>query len=400
MNEFIEKPVRIVVVDDSQDISTVIRMRLEANGFQVYAGFSTGEEAINAVADLLPDLVVMDVQLKGRMSGIEAGIEIQKIKNIPIIYITAFDNNSEFQAIKASQPHLCLCKPYEAQDLLNCISNAFDRKYILEPRPKPKKDGLELEIEERTAELQMAYALMKKKADKLKESKVKAERHLREREFLLQEIEERVKDNMQLIMSLIGLQIAKDKNEKVRMRLNETLSRIQVVAIATDIMYQSRDVTRISLDQYLKSLIKAFSSTYSSLASRIGVKLSVDEVRMSPDNLVSVGLILNEIISNSVFHAFPDEMTGEIGIFIKKKENNFLEMIVTDNGVGLSNPSVLDSSDTLGINLIRTFVSSNLKGNMFMDTEWGVSYNIRFQYQTNEDPRRKSASDDASNSKS
>ena len=177
---------------------------------------------------------------------------------------------------------------------------------------------------------------------------------LREKEVLLKEIHHRVKNNLQVVSSLLSLQSRMITDPQARTMFQESQNRIETMALLQDQLYLSKNLSDIDYSQYVNILAERLYRTYRISTSRINLKIDIEEVRISFDDAVSCGLILSELISNCLKHAFPDGRKGEIRIELHKNGDQAATLLVADNGVGLpEESSSLSTNRPLGLRLVR-----------------------------------------------
>jgi len=207
-----------------------------------------------------------------------------------------------------------------------------------------------------------------------KQAEEKINKSLKEKELLLKEIHHRVKNNMQLISSLFGLQIFKEKNEKSKNILQDSKNRIRAMALVHEKLYQSNDFTSVDFKDYIDYLIKEFHHTYKK--NNITVNTEIKKIYLSIEKAIPLGLILNELLTNCYKYAFPDNRKGIIKINFNKKKNTY-NFILSDNGIGLPDDINLENPDTLGLEIITSLVKQ-LNGHMNIDSKNGTVVNITF----------------------
>ncbi|MCJ7813450.1 response regulator [bacterium] len=175
------------------------------------------------------------------------------------------------------------------------------------------------------------YAIERKRA----EEKIKAS--LQEKELLLKEIHHRVKNNLQVITSLLHLQSYHIKDPKTLEMFKESQDRVRSMALVHEKLYRSPDLAKIDFAQYIKSLTHGLYRSYSIDPKQIELKSKVEDVFLSIDMAVPCGLIVNELVSNSLKHGFPPQWEGKgrIGIVLRRKGDDQIELIVKDNGIGM-----------------------------------------------------------------
>ena len=199
---------------------------------------------------------------------------------------------------------------------------------------------------------------------------------LKEKEQLLKEIHHRVKNNMQIISSLLNLQSDNTVDEKILNLLRESRNRINSMALVHEMLYKSNDLSKIGLKEYIESLSVSIYQSYVRPQSDIEIIYDIeDDIYFDIDKMIPMGLILNEIISNSLKHAFPNKK-GIINISLKSEKNKYI-LVVNDNGIGFKKDFNVETDSHLGIQLIF-MLSEQLGGAVKLEKEKGVSYSIVF----------------------
>jgi len=180
------------------------------------------------------------------------------------------------------------------------------------------------------------------------------ESSLAEKEILLKEIHHRVKNNLQIISSLIVLQEQYVKDERILHIFKDFQSRIKVMALIHQALYNSENLNKICLSKYIKNLVNNLFKAYSANSKQIKLQLNIENIDFSLDKAIACGLIINELVSNSLKHAFSKNDDGKIIITLKKTINNRILLDVYDNGIGFPKDVDYKNSDTLGLKLIST----------------------------------------------
>lgn len=225
---------------------------------------------------------------------------------------------------------------------------------------------------------------------KLAENKIKAS--LEEKKLLLQEIHHRVKNNLQIISSLLSLQSGYVKEKEDLELFKESQNRVRSMAFIHEQLYQSSNFTNIDFAVYVQNLISYLSYSYSLNPSYINFKLDIDNVSLDISTAIPCGLIINELVTNSIKYAFPmikycesldntftvtDKNLNEICIYLHSyKEEEFI-LIVSDNGTGLPESINFANTKTLGLQLVNSLVDQ-LDGTIELDRTNGTKYKIIF----------------------
>jgi len=200
---------------------------------------------------------------------------------------------------------------------------------------------------------------------------------LKEKEVLLQEIHHRVKNNMQVISSLINLQSEYVKDKESLEMFKESRDRILSMAFVHEKLYQSEDLTRIDFDDYIRSITKHLFRTYFLDPNAVRLNVNCSDVFLDINKAVPCGLIINELISNAFKHAFPEGRKGEITIGFHPDGDNRLTLVVSDNGVGFPEDIDISDTETLGLHLISILVTQ-LKGTLEVERDRGATFKITF----------------------
>ncbi|MFC1569239.1 sensor histidine kinase [bacterium] len=204
---------------------------------------------------------------------------------------------------------------------------------------------------------------------------------LDEKDILLKEIHHRVKNNMQLIESLLNIESNKTQNKEAIDILKSSKNRIRSIAMIHERLYRSDRFTEINFQSYASYLIKHLNQSYSLSSNQIQYHIDIEEVIIPIDIAVPCGLILNELITNAIKHAFPEPCNRhpEMIVSIHQFEHNHYEMIVQDNGQGFQKEIDIDNTETFGLSSIKLLVEHQLNGKLSYDsTPQGTKFSIKF----------------------
>jgi two-component sensor histidine kinase len=202
------------------------------------------------------------------------------------------------------------------------------------------------------------------------------EQSLEEKEVLLHEIHHRVKNNLQIISSILNLQYPRLKYPELQEIFTDCKSRIQSIALVHEILYQHDDVSRISVASYMNALSSSVSSLYLNPEVNIIIKILPEDFALPIHSAIPIGIIVNEIMSNSFKHAFPDRQSGTIMCSVSNN-GTYCVMEISNNGIAPDSDFDLEKYDTLGISLIRS-LTEQLGGRIVLHRENGLSYSISF----------------------
>jgi len=202
---------------------------------------------------------------------------------------------------------------------------------------------------------------------------------LKEKEVLLQEIHHRVKNNMQVIISLLKLQSGNIMEKQYLDMFKESQHRIKSMALVHEKLYQTKNLADIDFKGYVKSLVTSLFRSYRPRQGKITLKIEVGDVSLGLERAIPCGLIINELVSNSLKYAFPEERAGEIRVAFNSTDENTLVLEVSDNGIGI--PEKLDFRNTkfLGLHLVTILSEDQLHGTIELNRTDGTDFRIRLK---------------------
>jgi two-component sensor histidine kinase len=211
----------------------------------------------------------------------------------------------------------------------------------------------------------------------IKEHELMLGASLLEKELLLGEIHHSVKNNLTLIVALLEINSTHEKDELVRKYFNEIRNRISALALIYDMLYRSEVFNRINLQEYINALVHSLQQTFLS-GRRDVVMVDVDEVYVDNKVVVPMALLINELVSNSFVHAFPNCASPKLHISFKRESDSVMRLVVADNGPGLPEGLEIANGKTFGLKLISLF-TRQLKGKLKSDNISGLRVEVEFQ---------------------
>jgi two-component sensor histidine kinase len=200
---------------------------------------------------------------------------------------------------------------------------------------------------------------------------------LKERESMLQEIHHRVKNNLQVISSLINMQIRGIDEESSRVALRDCQSRVMTMAQIHEMLYQSADYARMPFAEFARALTTRILSASGISPGKVGFQFELEEVSLPVAQAIPCGLILNELVANSLKHAFPNSARGTIRVELGLRRNNSVLLSVSDNGTGISPVLDLQNPTSLGMQLVLTLVEQ-LEGRLEIIRLPGSTFGVTF----------------------
>ena len=162
------------------------------------------------------------------------------------------------------------------------------------------------------------------------------------------------------------------------MMLKESQNRIKSMALIHEKLYQSDNITNIDFTEYVKTLVRHVYASYGSSLEQIGLTMTVVRVNFDIDTAIPCGLIINELVSNSLKHAFPDGV-GTLAIDMREPSEGTCVLVIGDNGVGMPDELDIENIGSLGLQLVKGLVEDQLDGELEMHSEHGTTWTIRFQ---------------------
>ena len=198
-----------------------------------------------------------------------------------------------------------------------------------------------------------------------------------EKEVLIREIHHRVKNNLQIISSLLHIQSSKITSEEMVSMFTNCQNRVKSIALIHEKLYQTNSFTRVDFGSYTKNLVYYLFRMFDVKSDKVTLKLNVENVFLPMDTAIPCGLIINELVTNSLKHAFSDERRGEIVIETVYHSNNKFTLTIKDNGKGIPEDVDYYNSRTVGFNLINSLVRQ-LGGNLVINRSEGTEFKITF----------------------
>jgi PAS domain S-box-containing protein len=200
---------------------------------------------------------------------------------------------------------------------------------------------------------------------------------LREKEALLKEIHHRVKNNLQVVSSLLGLQSRAVADPEMRKMFQESQDRIHSMALLHESLYQSQNLSQVDFPEYIRQLAAHLFHSYGVGVDRIHLRTDLDRLSLNLDAAMPCGLIINELISNSLKYAFPEGRSGEIRIELREHADGMARLVVADNGVGLRADIDWVNTRSLGLRLVRS-LAEQLGGKIEVSSQAGTEVRLAF----------------------
>jgi two-component sensor histidine kinase/DNA-binding NarL/FixJ family response regulator len=373
-----------LVVDDQEDNRYLLRSLLMSCGHQVTEA-ANGKKALEILAEGTWDLVISDI-LMPVMDGYQLCREIrssERLRHLPFIFYTAtyVDQKDEEFALRLGADRF-FRKPMEPQLFMEHIRNLIEEIAKNQGKARPTIQGNEKEIlklynERLVHKLEAKMLSLEKEIAERKRAEEALRASLAEKEALLREIHHRVKNNMQVISSLFSLQAEKTRNRECLGILREGQARIRSMSLVHEKLYRSRDFSKIDLADYIQSLVVQLLRAYLVDPKQVRLETNLEEVLLDINSAVPCGMILNELISNALKHAFPKGRTGVIKIGLKQGTGGTIELRVADDGVGFPEELDFRKPESFGLQLVN-LLADQLDATFELDRGNGTAFAVSF----------------------
>lgn len=198
-----------------------------------------------------------------------------------------------------------------------------------------------------------------------------------EKETLLREIHHRVKNNLQIISSMLSLQGNYLTDKKAILAINESMGRVKSMALIHQMLYQHDRFSSIDMNEYIVQLCLAISSSFESQKKDIQLNFSLEKIMIDIDTAIPIGLIVNELITNAFKYAFTNKSEGTIDIVFYKTESNTFCLKIADNGIGIKNINTQKKTNSFGLNMVD-ILTRQIRGKLIRENKIGTSYLLKF----------------------
>lgn len=457
---------KILVVDDEATITTHLEEKLGGMGYCVVGRASSGEEAVEKVEKLQPDLVLMDIVMAGKLDGIEAARLIKERWGIPSVFLTAYGDDRYIARAKNAEPLGYILKPFQDGALKAAIEVALYNKqvaerlrdseeqwkqlavnlhegivlgdcerkiffwnkgaedifgykpseaigqslnFILAESSRPALDKqfesylatgksevmgkwqevvglrkdwskfpLELYFAPWEAKGKVIFICLVRDITERKRNEDGIMASLKEKDRLLEEIRNQIKNNLQAIYSLIDLQFEYLKGKQALSMLKEGRDRLKSIALMHEKLCGSKALARIDFATYIRNLSTRLFEVFEADPDQVKLRINVDPVFLDVKTATACGLITSELVSNSLKYAFPGERKGQVTIDFHREDDKKFILVIQDNGIGLPENVDFRSAKSLGFEIVNDLVSK-LNGQIKLIKKGGTKFKITFK---------------------
>ena len=337
--------INIMIVEDENIVALDIKNMVTSLGYQVVAIAHDSDQAIQEAEIKRPDLILMDMKLGDDFEGVDAAQHIREQFDIPVIFVTGYTDETILKRAMISVPFGYVTKPFEKRQLHSSIEMALFKH--------------EMERKLRISE------------QRLKDS-------LKEKETLLREMHHRVKNNLQVISSLLNLQADHINDPRAYEMLRESRNRVYSISLIHEALYKSPDFEKVDFCEYIRNLTANLFSSFGSRAGKIHLNYELQEAFLKIETAIPCGLIINELVSNALKYAFDKDQEGSITVTFHPEDDSFI-IAVSDNGRGLPDSFDIQNSGSTGMELV-TSLTQQLGGTINVDSTQGTLFTMKIPF--------------------
>ncbi|KQC11991.1 MAG: hypothetical protein APR54_10185 [Candidatus Cloacimonas sp. SDB] len=373
----------ILIVEDKQDARYFLELLLKSKGYAVFTA-NNGKEALEVLKKQNIQLIISDI-LMPEMDGFKFCQQVkkdEKLKNIGFIFYTAtyVDKKDEEFGLSLGAD-LFLKKPLEPDIFLAEIEKMISKiqEGLYNPRAmelKNDKDIYKIYNERLVNKLESKIEQLEKEIEKRKNTEIKLQKMISEKEILLRELYHRTKNNIQVISSMLRLKARLTENDNVKEIFTEIENKILGIALIHQKLLETEDLSFLYLKDYLESLILLLRQNLLKPSDNVDISVKGDEIKILLDTAMPIGIIVNELISNSLKYAFPKNTRGRIEISLRSTEDNKIQLRICDNGVGLPEGFDIIRDGKLGLQTVYDLVNYQLAGKIRFENRNGLCFII------------------------
>jgi len=327
---------KIMVVDDEAAITTQLEKRLSVMGYDVVCRASSGEEAIEKAEQYHPDVVLMDIVMPGKLDGIQASEILINTMSIPVIFLTAYISDEFVDRAMLIKPFGYISKPFNMNIIRVTIDGALHYTRIMK--------------------------MLVEQADRSS--------------MLIREAHHRIKNNLMTVANLISMEAQNSTLDEVKRVYETCIDRINLITRIHEMLTDDTFTDTINLSSYMQNLLEYIFAMYDGSCRGITLHSRIDDININAKQIIPLGLIVSELVTNAAKHAFKDGFpvseTPSVFVGLSMKMDNSFCLEVCDNGKGFPEGFKAGNSGTKGISLIQTLVKQ-MKAEMVISENNGTS---------------------------
>ena len=388
----------ILIVDDNPTNLSVIVEFLEDSGLTVLVS-QDGKSSLKRAKFAKPDIILLDVLMPG-IDGYETCSLLKsdpETQDIPVIFMTALsDTEDKLKGFEMGAVDY-VTKPIQAAEVLARIKLHLQLRYMTKTLTR-QNEVLKIEVEEKIAaqkalkelnleleqRVKQRTVLLAKSNHKLqreivdrKQAENRLKNSLDEKEILLKEIYHRVKNNLLVVSSLLEIQGSCIEDPEIRKILKNSQDRIFSMALVHEQLYRSENLQEIDLGSYIQALLDKIFSSHVNCNEGINFVVDTQEIYLNIETANSCGLIINELVTNALEHAFKGREGGNIFLSLQRTDERKIVLSIGDDGLGLPEDFDFDEAESLGLRLVRV-LTRQLEGKMELERKEGTQFKIIF----------------------
>ncbi|HPG38563.1 MAG TPA: histidine kinase dimerization/phosphoacceptor domain -containing protein [bacterium] len=350
--------INVLIAEDDYLVCEEIVRAIKKIGCNHAGTAINGEKAVEMTLEIKPDVVLMDIQMP-KLDGLSAARQIQQQCPTPVVILTAHETRELLEQASHVGVGAYITKPPKPEEIERAVLIAIARH----------KDFITLK--NLNHQLQNELETRRKTEEKLKNL-------LEEKELLLKEIHHRVKNNFMIVSSLLNLQAGQVQDDATKELFKESYNRVNSMALIHEKLYKTSNLSRIDFKNYIESLAGNLVQTYC-LGNKVQLITTIENVMLDISQAIPCGLIINELVTNALKHAFPPHLskTGILEISMHPLADSF-EIIIQDNGIGISPDFKIQESKSLGMQLVSLLAEGQLEGNVSIENTLGTRIRIVF----------------------
>jgi two-component sensor histidine kinase len=355
------RPLRVLHVEDSVSDAALIERNLTQAGYAVSSARVMNAAEMRAALDDRPwDLIIADHRLPEFDAPAALLVLHQSGLDIPFIVVSAAMGEELAVAVMRAG-----AQDYLLKNDLARLAPAVERE-MEDARTRRGRDQAVQALNESEERFTVQGAALDRQTELL-----------HQRETMLREIHHRVKNNMQVMSSLLSLQSRVVANLDTSRMLKENQNRIQSMALLHELLYQSDDLAVVDFSKYIRRMVEHLFLSYGTDCRQIRLHSEMDPIGLELDDALPCGLLISEVVSNCLKHGFPEHRAGEVRILLRRPSATTVALSISDNGVGLPDRMDWTTSRSLGLRLVRA-LAEQLRANLNIRSQGGTEVHLVF----------------------
>ena len=354
-----EEKSSILVVDDDESTCRTLKLIFGKKGYEVDTA-GTGQEAIEKAKGKFFNVALLEIKLPD-IEGIELITPLKKMHpDMVIILITGHASLETAVRAMNEGASAYITKPFNMDEVLTRVESSREKqRLVLENRKL--LTALQQELTER------------------KQSEEIVQASLQEKDVMMREIHHRVKNNFQIISSMLNMQAMMTEDKKVLESLLDSRRRIQTMALLHTQLYQNESFEQIEMGTTIRRLVDFLLDLYGKVEKEIASTVTAKGIILHVSQAIPCGLVINELVSNALKYAFIGRASGSIAVSMRTSDDDTITLTVKDDGEGMPEDFDIYNTNTLGLHIVRNLVEEQLKGKIEFKRNKGTEIYVEFQ---------------------